>query len=80
MKQTPIGTRATSEHIVRRDTATGMYEEINARFTSKDAIRLQEALTNKRLNKPKGTGSIRNALFSIGVALLIVYYFAPKEP
>lgn len=79
MKKASIGTRAPEGHVVRRDSATGHFEEINARFTSRDSILLQEALTNKRTNKPKGTGSIRNALFSIGVALLIVYYFAPKQ-
>lgn len=46
---TGIGTRWTPGHVVRIDSVTGRYEEINPPQLSADALKLQQALLDKRL-------------------------------
>jgi len=42
-----IGSRWTPNHVKRRDTSTGAYEEVNASLLSRDELRLQAALLKK---------------------------------
>lgn len=44
-----ISSRWTPQHVERRDTSTGAYEEMNISLLSRDELRLQAAL----LTRPK---------------------------
>ncbi len=70
-----IGSRHTTDHVERRDSQSGFFEELNAPSSrlSDDAIAIQSAM----LRPPRGRGRIRGVLLAaaIGVALAAVLFF-----
>ena len=74
MNRTHIGARWTPDHVLRQDSSSGFYEELNAPSSrmSYDASNLQAAL----LRKPAPRSRIADVIFAtvlglIGAALLV---------
>lgn len=68
-----IGARWTPEHVVRQDSASGFYEEVNAPSSrlSADAVALQAALLSRTRQSSRIADWIfATALGVIGAALL----------
>lgn len=69
-----IGTRYTPQHVVRLDSQSGFFEEVNASRQSLDAARLQLALLVQPRPAQRARQFLRGALFfgamaAVGVIL-----------
>lgn len=63
-----IGARWTPEHVVRQDSASGFYEELNAPSSrlSADAVALQAAL----LSRPRPSSRIADWIFATALGVI----------